>query len=339
MNRKDDHIKGALNQSFKVNTFDEVRFLHEPLSATALNDVDTSVTCFNQAFSMPIYINAMTGGSIQGFEVNKRLAMLAKHFNLPLALGSIKAGLHSQRWAESFKIAREIYPEGFIMANMGGENDLYTARRAVELIDASLLQIHLNPVQELIMPEGDRDFNKISENIQQIGASLDVPVVVKEVGFGMTRETLEKLKGLGITHVDLSGRGGTNFASIENMRRTQPIDYLDDWGQSTVESLLEASNVEGLTIMASGGVRHPLDAIKALRLGASMVGMSGYFLKLVHHYTHEEAITQFNAFITDMKRLMALLGANTVDSLRTKPIVLSQNLVNYVQFRNLKGIL
>ncbi|MGM0435903.1 MAG: type 2 isopentenyl-diphosphate Delta-isomerase [Bacillota bacterium] len=338
MNRKDDHISGALNQTFKHNDFDEIRFIHDPLAASSVEHVNVKKTFANQTFSLPIYINAMTGGSVHAYEINKRLAMLAKHFNLPLALGSVKAGLRDRKWEESFKIVREIHPDGFIMANIGGENTLEIARRAIELIDASLLQIHLNPVQELIMPEGDRDFSLVKANIQKIASSLDVPIVVKEVGFGMSRDTLQRLKTLGVTNVDISGRGGTNFASIENARRRVSMDYLSDWGQSTVESLLEATQVSGLTIIASGGVRNPLDAVKALRLGASMVGMSGYFLKLVKNNTHEEAVRIFDYFIRDFKKIMTLIGADTIDEIADKPIVLSQKLIHYMNERQIKGV-
>ncbi len=338
MNRKDDHIAGALNQTFRHNDFDEMRFLHDPLKATSVDHVNVKQDFAGESFCLPVYINAMTGGSVQAYEINRRLAMLAKHFNLPLALGSVKAGLHDQKWADSFKIAREIDPDGFIMANIGGENTLDVARRAIELIDASLLQIHLNPVQELIMPEGDRDFSSIASNIKTMASSLDIPIVVKEVGFGMTKETLKTLKGLGISNVDISGRGGTNFASIENARRGVSMEYMSEWGQSTVESLLEASQVDGLTIIASGGVRNALDVVKALKLGATMVGMSGYFLKLVKHNTHSEAVRIFNHFLRDIKKIMALIGANTIDEIRDKPIIFSEKLIHYMNERQIKGV-
>jgi isopentenyl-diphosphate delta-isomerase len=339
VNRKDDHIEGALKQNFKTNDFDEVRFIHNPLSATSVDEVSLETKFLGSVFEMPVYINAMTGGSLQGYEINKRLGMLAEHFSLPLALGSIKAGLNDQKLADSFKIAREIDPKGCIMANIGGETTLDMAKKAIDLIDASMLQIHLNPAQELIMPEGDRNFNAISNNISEIVSAMKVPIVVKEVGFGMSKETVEKLKGFGITHIDISGRGGTNFADIENQRRTIPMEYLNDWGQSTVESLLEASQVEDITIIASGGVRNALDVVKALRLGASMVGMSGFFLKLVKHNTHEESVNRVERFIREIKKIMVLIGANSIEEIAEKPIVFSPKLIHYMEQRQLKGIL
>ncbi|MFP4077850.1 MAG: type 2 isopentenyl-diphosphate Delta-isomerase [Candidatus Izemoplasmataceae bacterium] len=329
MNKKDDHIKGALDQPGKPNGFDHVRFIHDALGETAYDQVSLSAAMAGREFPFPIYINAMTGGGRQSESINRRLAMLAKHFGMPMAVGSVSAALKDPTWARSFTVIREVNPDGFIMANLGAEVSVEKAQEAVDLLKADMLQIHLNPLQELIMPEGDDDFSHTLKNIQAILKALKVPIMVKEVGFGLSKEALEKLSAIGIERVDVSGKGGTNFAIIENARRDHALDYLEDFGLSTVESLIEAASFETMEIHASGGIRNPLDALKAIRLGASMVGMSKYFLNLVGMYDHEDAIRTFEAFIDGMRRVMVLLGAKDLDALKTKPIVFASELVHY----------
>lgn len=334
MNRKDDHIEGALAQRPKTNDFDQVRFVHDALAGGRVTDVTLASSMAGRAFETPIYINAMTGGSAHAEQVNRRLAMLARHFSLPMAVGSLKSAVKDPQWRQSFTVVREVYPEGVILANIGADNDVETARKAIDLLGADILQVHLNPLQELIMPEGDRDFTDVLPTLKAYRDALAIPIMVKEVGFGLSGETLGKLSEAGIGIVDVSGRGGTNFAGIENARRDQSVPYLDDWGLSTVECLLDAARFDHLEIHASGGIRHPLDAIKAIRLGASMVGMSGYFLRLVETHTHEEAVAGFGAFIDGLKRVMALLGAKDLHALRNKPLVLSPALDHYRRQRS-----
>ncbi|MFW5913967.1 MAG: type 2 isopentenyl-diphosphate Delta-isomerase [Bacillota bacterium] len=334
MNKKDDHIKGALDQPVKTNDFDGVRFIHDALGETAVHQVSLDATMAGQPFPIPIYINAMTGGGELSEPINRRLAMLAKHFGMPMAVGSLSAALKDPGWAQSFTVIRDVNPEGFILANVGGEVSVELAQKAVDLLRADMLQIHLNPLQELIMPEGDDDFSGILKTIQTIHASSDVPVMVKEVGFGMSREALKKLEAIGIGIVDVSGKGGTNFATIENKRRDHALDYLEDFGLSTVESLIEASSFASMEIHASGGVRNPFDAIKAIRLGASMVGMSRYFLDLVRTHDHAEAVKRFEMFIEGMRRIMVLLGAKDFGALKTRPIVFSPELDHYHKQRS-----
>ncbi|MFW6298092.1 MAG: type 2 isopentenyl-diphosphate Delta-isomerase [Bacillota bacterium] len=333
MNRKDDHIKGALDQVEKSNDFDHVRFVHDALGETAYDQVSLEATMAGHTFPLPIYINAMTGGSSQSETINRRLAMLARHYQIPMAVGSVNAAMKDAQWEKSFTVVRETYPEGFLMANLGAEADIQKAKGAVKLMRADLLQLHLNPLQELIMPEGDRDFSNTLANIQAIQKGLGVPVMIKEVGFGLSKEALTKLKSIGIGMVDVSGAGGTNFAAIENTRRDHALDYLEDFGLSTVESLMEASAFHSMEIHASGGIRNPMDVLKAIRLGASMVGMSRFFLSLVKTHDHDAAIRKIDRFIDGMKRGMVLLGAKDFSELREKAMVFSPKLDHYRQQR------
>jgi isopentenyl-diphosphate Delta-isomerase len=331
MNRKDDHIHLALKQEDQANDFDLVRIKHHAFPEVNLGDVQTQVNLWGQSFPSPFYINAMTGGSDQAGKINARLAQLAKHFHLPLATGSISTALKQPSLKSTFTVIREIYPEGFVIANIGAGQSLPRAKEALDLLQANALQIHVNAVQEAIMPEGDRNFVGWLYNIETIRQGMTVPLIVKEVGFGMSQKSMTLLKNIGVQFVDVAGRGGTNFAVIENQRRALPYSSMNSWGLSTVESLLEAQGIEGLTILASGGIRNPLDAIKALALGASAVGLSGYFLKLVTDYDHAGAIQQFQLFMDEFKTLMGLVGQKQLSGLKQLDLILAPTLLAYQQ--------
>ncbi|MFD1399979.1 type 2 isopentenyl-diphosphate Delta-isomerase [Lacticaseibacillus suilingensis] len=332
--RKDEHVFLA-EKYFQAEAsagFDQVRFIHNPLPETAVAAVDLTPGLFG--WRWPFFINAMTGGSAQTGRYSEALATIAKHCGLAMATGSQSVALAEPALAETFARARTANPKGFMIGNLGADKTLAQAQTAVAMLQADALELHLNAVQETVMPEGDADFHW-AESIQAIVVGLDQPVIVKEVGFGMNREALAKLRTLGVQYVDLGGRGGTNFALIEGARRQdQAFADLADFGQTTVESLLEAQGSE-LTLLATGGIRTPLDVLKALRLGASAVGISGLVLHWLIQEGQAAAEAHLQAWQTTLPKLMAMLGAQNLAALRQVPVVLSPALVSYTKQRNL----
>lgn len=317
MQRKDDHIRLAYEQTPGANDFDRVRFVHHAFPELNRSEIHLSTTLFNRTFPLPFFINAMTGGSEQAKLMNERFAHLANTFGIPMATGSVSAALNDPSLLSTFKVVRQINPKGFLIANIGAGQSVHRAKEAIKLMQADALQIHVNAVQEAIMPEGDQSFRGWLSLIRDIRQAISVPLIVKEVGFGISRQTFQQLVDHGVRYVDVAGRGGTNFAMIENQRRTQPMAYLNDWGLSTVESLLEGKAFPQLQLIASGGIRHALDVVKSLALGATMVGMSGYFLHLVKKYPHEDAVKQVQSLIEEIKTIMLILGKPTIASLTT----------------------
>lgn len=332
-NRKDDHINEALNQLTLVNDFDRVRFVPESLARLNTHDIDTTVNVFGRRFPYPLYINAMSGGSERAQAMNIKLAKLASAIDLPMASGSVSAAIKEARWNESFSVIRDHHPKGFIMANVGLSQTLEGAQQAIQLLDANALQIHLNSAQEIVMPEGDRDFSLWQERLESILQHVNVPVIVKEVGFGMARETLDLFASMGVKYVDVSGKGGTNFITIENARRKFPLEHFDNYGFSTVESLIEAKT-SPLTVFASGGVRGAFDVVKALALGAQMVGMSGYFLKLVHERSLDEAIENTQQLLQDIRMIMGILNAPNLEALKSKTLLFDVHLQQFINQRS-----
>lgn len=325
--RKDEHL--ALSEKlFKTNTeFQNIRFIHHSLPESKVSKQSIETNLFNKHLPTPLYINAMTGGSKKAKQINKKLAQLAAQFNLPIATGSMSAAIKMPETIDTFTILRDENPNGLIFANIGAEYSLKKAQAVVDLIDANALQLHVNVAQELVMPEGNRSFYVI-DHIKEIQQGLSVPVIIKEVGFGMSKETYQQLEHLGIQYVDLSGRGGTNFAAIENQRSSQNFQEWLNIGQTTPESLLEAQDTS-LTLFASGGIQTPMDAIKSIALGGDYVGIAGILLHFLLHHSIEETQQFLENWIEEMTRLMALLGAHNLNDLKSTDILLSQELVNY----------
>ena len=282
--RKNEHVEIAMAQSDAPQSdFDRVRFVHHSIPNINVDEVDLTSRTTDFDMTYPIYINAMTDSEWTK-QINAKLAVVARETGLAMAVGSTHA-LRNPKMAESFSIARQTNPEGIIFSNVGADVPVDKAVEAVSLLDAQALQIHVNAPQELVMPEGNREFSTWLDNVATIVQRVDVPVIIKEVGFGMSKELYKDLIDVGVTYVDVSGKGGTNFVTIENERRSnKDMDYLANWGQSTVESLLESSAYQdSLNVFASGGVRTPLDVVKSLALGAKVRGMSRPFLNQVEN--------------------------------------------------------
>lgn len=339
-NRKDDHIRLALDEygDMRRNAFDDLAFVHHSLGSIAVEDVDMSTQVCGVEWDVPFYINAMTGGSAKAEQINTSLARVASATGLAMASGSQHAAIRDPRLEPTFTTIREHNAAGFVFANVGATVDVSQALHAVEMLHANALQIHLNAAQELVMPEGSRDFESWPQHIKQIVEASPVPVVVKEVGFGMSAQTVRQLAQMGVRCVDVSGRGGTDFARIENARRQEhEYGYLAGWGQSTALCLLEllpndsestvdsqsAANTESTggaaahtQVLASGGVRNPLDVVKALTLGAEAVGVSGHFLHVLNATGEDGLTAEINGWKEQVRSLMALLGARTVADLR-----------------------
>lgn len=378
--RKDEHIALADEQykTYANSGFDSVRFMPNALPQVALEEVDASVRVFARAFERvlesgsaassataanvaptanptisaanwrsPLYINAMTGGSARAQKVNAQLARVAAKTGVAMASGSLSAALRNDALTATFSVIRSENPRGFVMANVSAGTSASDAMRAVSMLQANALQVHLNAAQELVMPEGDRDFRDWLQNIERIVRECEaarVPVIVKETGCGMTARDVLRLRDVGVRAVDVSGRGGTNFVAIENARRARggnaqddcacsdcasndyarsDYDYLSNWGLTTVESLLDIRKCEALQsdpveIFASGGVRTPLDVVRALALGASAVGVAGEFLHTLMHEGEDALTQQIADWQEQIRVIMALLGCKTVADLQEK---------------------
>ncbi|CBZ48426.1 type 2 isopentenyl-diphosphate Delta-isomerase [Streptococcus gallolyticus subsp. gallolyticus] len=314
INRKDEHIKYALKYQSPYNSFDDMELIHHSLPDYDLSEIDLHTHFAGRDFEFPFYINAMTGGSEKGRAVNQKLAQIAQATGLVMVTGSYSAALKNPH-DDSYP-SKEEFPELLLATNIGIDKPYELGLQTIHEMQPIFLQIHVNLMQELLMPEGEREFRQWKENLADYATKMPVPVILKEVGFGMDLKTIEMAHKLGIKTVDISGRGGTSFAYIEN-QRGHNRSYLDEWGQSTVQTLLNAQPmIDKIEILASGGVRHPLDIVKCLVLGAKAVGVSRAILELVEKYSVEEVITIINGWKDDLRLIMCALNCKTIAELR-----------------------
>lgn len=313
-NRKDDHIKHALAYQSPYNSFDEMELIHCSLPTYDLSEIDISTEFAGRRWDFPFYINAMTGGSKKAEQINRKLAQVAEATGILMVTGSYSAALKGEEVA-SFHLSND-FTNLLLGTNIGIDKGLELGRRTVEEMNPLFLQVHVNLMQELLMPEGEREFASWKDNLKSYAQGLDIPLILKEVGFGMDKKTVSFALSQGIKTVDISGRGGTSFAYIENARGGNR-SYLDDWGQTTVQALLNLKDLQDqVEILASGGVRNPLDMVKCLVLGARGVGLSRTVLELVETYSVEEVIALINGWKDDIRLIMCALDCKTISDLR-----------------------
>ncbi|WOF23708.1 type 2 isopentenyl-diphosphate Delta-isomerase [Microbacterium betulae] len=336
--RKDDHVRLAAAQRREPatrNDFDDVELVHHALDGIDASEVDLRTRVAHWTWRSPLYLNGMTGGTPKTTAVNRELAVAARETGMPMGSGSIGIALDDPDAAAGFRVIREENPAGLVFANIGVGRSADEARRAVDLLEADALQVHLNAVQETIMPEGSRAFSGWAASLEAIVAASEVPVIVKEVGFGLSRRTLERLRDMGVRLADVSGSGGTDFARIENARRSaSDYAFLIGHGSSAVRSLLDAPE-DGPTPLGSGGVRTPLDAVRALALGARAVGVAGAFLAPAVSGGAAEVVAVVRTWTSQLRDLHALFGAPTPEALLTKDVLVHGGVREFCELRGI----
>lgn len=324
-NRKDDHIKYALKYQSPYNSFDDIELIHSSLPKYNVNDIDLSTHFAGQNFEFPFYINAMTGGSEKGKAVNHKLAQVAQAIGIVMVTGSYSAALKNDE-DDSYPTT-DLYPDLKLATNIGLDKPVPAAESTVKAMNPIFLQVHVNVMQELLMPEGEREFHMWRSHLKEYVDNIQCPLILKEVGFGMDLQSIKDAYDIGITTVDISGRGGTSFAYIEN-QRGRDRSYLNTWGQTTAQSLINAqSMIDKMDILASGGIRHPLDMVKCLVLGAKAVGLSRTVLELVERYPVDDVIAILNSWKEDLRMIMCALNCKKITDLRQ---------VNYILYGQLK---
>ncbi len=341
LERKREHLEAVLEASDGPEDpgYGDIQLVYQALPSFDPEQVELEVEEWGRRLASPFFIDAMTGGPPETAEINAALARAAQAAGWGMAVGSQQAALSTPEAVSTYRVVRDVSPEGFLWANLSANVSCQQAVEAVEMIEADGLQLHLNLIQELLMPEGDRSFSEVRDRIRDIVRAVEVPVVVKEVGFGISWETARRLCRLSVAGINTAGAGGTNFAQIELGRGTeQPLaneDFLS-LGLPSVLSLLEtlaAVRKEPVSVIASGGIRTPLDAVKALVMGAHQVALAGPAWSILAR-DGEAALTRFlQRFNHDVRRLLFLIGAQTVSEARSTPYVATGRVVHWMSGR------
>ena len=337
LNRKLEHIEFSLQQSPIEGAagFNDITLVHNSLPELNWEEVDVSCQFLGKRLKMPLLINAMTGGHPELEKINRILAEAAAATGVALAVGSQRAALEDSTTRSSFAVVREVNPEGVILANLGADCTLAEAQEAIGMLRADGIQLHVNAPQELAMAEGDRNFRGLLENIGLLTRELEVPVIVKEVGFGMSQESIRRLATVGVQHLDVGGAGGTDFIAIEQARSGRQEGL--NWGIPTATSLLEGLHTsdDNVSLIASGGFKGALDAIKALALGATLVGMARPLLQIVVQGTTADLVRYLTEFEHDLRRILLMLGAPNIAGLSKVPLVISGSTYHWLKLRGI----
>jgi isopentenyl-diphosphate delta-isomerase len=336
--RKIEHIEHTLKLPNTGNhSFEDIRFVHQSLPNINVDDIKLDTNIGELPLSSPMFINAMTGGGGERtIEINRALARLAKKYNMPIAVGSQMAALKDKNERVTFEVVRDENPNGIVISNLGSEATVEQAKEAISMIDADAIQIHLNVIQELVMPEGDRNFFSAAKRIQEIVENVSVPVIIKEVGFGMSKETATKLANLGVSIIDVGGYGGTNFAMVENLRREETLHMFNDWGIPTAIAICEVKASQPfLSVIGTGGIKTGLDIAKAISLGSSAVGVAGMFLKELHENGVDGLERKVESLFFELKMVMTALGVKKIDDLRKVPLVIGGETYHWLEQRGI----
>lgn len=336
--RKLEHIKYALElgDGPASTHFEDLRFLHNCLPEINPADIVVSGQMLGKEIEFPFLIDAVTGGTDAVAEVNADLAQVAAVCGIPMAVGSQFGAVRDGCGQESYSIVRQYNPDGVVFANMSALATPEQAQTAVDMINADAIEIHLNAAQELFMPEGDKDYSGMLENIAAIKEYVSVPVIIKETGCGIAAEQFSLCQTKGFNVFDCAGAGGTNFPAIEARRAGIILsDDFTSWGVPTAWSLVDAAMTlrKDSFLIASGGIRTAAEAARAFALGADLVGITGPILRLVIEKDVKTAAEYVKGLVEGLVKYMSLLGCKNVYELRNVPLIITGETKNFIECR------
>lgn len=334
--RKQGHIEAVLSGTVNARGvsagFDALRFEHCALPELNLDDIDLSVRFLGKTLRRPFLISSMTGGHARAASINAVLAEAAQALGIALGVGSQRIALSGAGSQGTDRSLRRIAPDILLLANIGAaqlrEYPTEALRRAVDMISADALIVHLNPLQEALQAGGNTDWSGLLGRIEVLCARLEVPVVVKEVGFGISAAVALRLADSGVAAIDVAGAGGTSWSAVEGRLAEDSAlatlgEVYRDWGIPTAVALREVrAALPQLPLIGSGGIRHGLDAAKAIHLGANVVGQAGPLLRaaidgidpLMAHFAQLEQGLRFACFATGSADLQALSRVRLLDA-------------------------
>ncbi len=340
--RKADHldlaIKGDVGFQRTTTLFECVRLVHDALPDLALDEIDLSVSVCGKTLRAPLLIAAMTGGHERAERINRELASIAEERGYAFGLGSQRA-LYRDRSRLSTYAVRDVAPNALLLGNLGvvqaGEMSTEEVRELCELVGADALCLHLNPAQELVQEDGDRNFRGCIDTIERLNAEINLPLIVKETGCGLSSSVAERLGRVGVRHVDVSGAGGTSWVAVETHRASPARKALGeafwDWGIPTAASVALCARQGFDTIFATGGVKSGLDVAKALALGASVGGIARRALQALESAGREGAVAFFEQIETELRTAFLLAGARNASELARAPRLVTGELAEWLR--------
>jgi isopentenyl-diphosphate delta-isomerase len=350
--RKNEHLEICLKenvQAKRVTTgFEELHLVHKALPEINRREINLSIEFFGHKFSAPLIIESMTGGSPKAAGINAAIAEAVEELGLGMGVGSQRVALEDPKAEKTFSVVREKAPNAFVMANLGApqlleRHGVKEAKKAVEMLDADALVVHLNPLQEAVQPEGETSYKGVLNAIERVVKTLDVPVIAKETGCGIAAAEAKRLEKIGVAAIDVAGAGGTSWAAVEYYRAKNQMDETRqrlgeafwDWGIPTVASLIEVTQRVSVPVIASGGVRSGIDVAKALAVGACAVGLAYPILDPAVHGV-ERVKRKLQAIVEELRNTMFLVGADSIRKLQSTPVVVTGKMADWLSVRGFK---
>lgn len=343
--RKADHIRICATkdvESERSPGFEDVHLIHRSLPEVNMDEVNTSCTFMGHRLLLPLIVEAMTGGAHPAKQINQRLAAAAQLLQVAMGVGSQRIALENPAFEASFRIARETAPDAFLIANIGAPQLAIgygpdEAKKAVEMISANALAIHVNTTQECAQPEGEPMAKGVIDKIGEIVKQVNVPVIVKETGAGISAEDAVKLERAGVSGVDVAGVGGTDWARVEGYRKStgkkeSRSQVFHGWGIPTAASLVEVTQSTQLTTIASGGIRDGLQMAKSIALGASAAGLARPLLTPAMR-SHQAVEKTLRVIHRELKKAMFLTGSKTITDLQAAPLVITGHVYHWLSQR------
>jgi len=332
--RKSEHLQICLNERVRSATttgLECYHFLHQALPEIALEDVSTATEFLGHPLNAPLLISSMTGGTALAQTVNQRLATAAQELGLAMGLGSQRTAIEEPALAQTFQV-RHVAPDVLLFANLGAVQLNYgygpkECLRAVETLEANALVLHLNPLQEALQPEGDTNFAGLLDKIGQVCHALPVPVIVKEVGWGLSQAAAQALRQVGVAALDVAGAGGTSWSEVERHRSASPADAevavpFVDWGIPTADALLQVRQAcPDTPLIASGGITNGVEAGICLALGADLVGMAHPLLRPATAST-QAVIEKLTIILRQLRIAMFCSGTPSIAKLDSSRLML-----------------
>lgn len=328
--RKEDHIRINLEQDTRsglTTNLENFHFKHNAIPELNLDEIATSTTFLGKPLTYPLLISSMTGGTPQAAEINAALAEAAQQHGIAIGLGSQRAAIENPELADTYRI-RKIAPDIVILANLGAVQLNYgygidACRRAVEMVEADALILHLNALQEALQPNGDIRFAGLLKRIEVVCQNLEVPVVAKEVGWGISADAAKRLVDAGVSAIDVAGAGGTSWSQVERHRaetkaqETQAAIF-KTWGIPTADAVVQVHEaLPDVPLIASGGLRSGIDIAKCVALGADLCGIAGPFLKAATH-SAERVSECIRQYVDELRVCMFAAGAADLHALGDK---------------------
>ncbi len=334
--RKSSHVDIVLKENvdyFKSTGLDKYEFVHNALPEIDFSEIDTSVRFFRHTFSAPIIVSSMTGGFKEAGYINATLAEFCKQKNIGMGVGSQRQALLNEDHIDTFKVVRRVAGDIFVMSNIGAAQvvngfAIDNVRRIIDMVEADALAVHLNALQEMIQPEGDRNFHGVVKGISKLVKSIEIPVIVKETGAGIGGDAARKLIEAGVSAIDVSGAGGTSWAAIETFRQKRDGRRIGrkfwNWGIPTAEALVQVNALpmrRKIKLISSGGIRDGMDVAKSIALGADICAAAQPFLKALKEGGLEGLASEYDAWMEELNGAMFLTGSGDISRLRKAKLI------------------